>query len=80
MGSRTTVPPNTRVGLTSVFGMGTGDHHRYGRQTILDLGPVYIVYFSQPDSRRSVHRRPDLVQAPGFEPRLRGWKPLVIPD
>jgi len=21
----------------------------------------------------------DLVQAPGFEPRLRGWKPLVIP-
>ena len=24
--------------------------------------------------------RPDLVQAPGFEPRLRGWKPLVIPD
>ena len=70
MGSRTTVPSNTRVGLTSVFGMGTGDHHRYGRQTILDLGPVYIVYFSQTD----------LVQAPGFEPRLRGWKPLVIPD
>jgi hypothetical protein len=31
------------VGLTSVFGMGTGDHHRYGRQTLLDLGPVYIV-------------------------------------
>ena len=46
MDSRTTVPSNTRVGLTSVFGMGTGDHNRYGRQTTLDLGPVYIVYFS----------------------------------
>ena len=70
MGSRTTVPSNTRVGLTSVFGMGTGDHHRYGRQTALDLGAVYMVYFSP---------ALDLVQAPGFEPRLRGWKPLVIP-
>ena len=78
MGSRTTVPSNTRVGLTSVFGMGTGDHHRYGRQTILDLGPVYMVYFSQL-RHRSARCRPDLVQAPGFEPRLRGWKPLVIP-
>jgi hypothetical protein len=43
VGSRTTVPPNTRVGLTSVFGMGTGDHHRYGRQTAHDLEAVYIV-------------------------------------
>nr|ABZ07568.1 hypothetical protein ALOHA_HF4000ANIW137J11ctg1g22 [uncultured marine microorganism HF4000_ANIW137J11] len=34
MGSRTTVPPGTLVGLTSVFGMGTGEPHRYGRQTV----------------------------------------------
>jgi hypothetical protein len=31
------------VGLTSVFGKGTGDHHRYGRQTICDLEAVYII-------------------------------------
>tara|TARA_B100000945_G_scaffold75150_1_gene57866 strand:- start:225 stop:356 length:132 start_codon:yes stop_codon:yes gene_type:complete len=43
VGSRTTVPLNTLAGLTSVFGMGTGDHRRYGRQTALDLEAVYII-------------------------------------
>jgi len=31
VGSRTTVPKLTQMGLTSGFGMGPGKHHRYDR-------------------------------------------------
>tara|TARA_B100000242_G_scaffold192308_1_gene138568 strand:- start:46 stop:327 length:282 start_codon:yes stop_codon:yes gene_type:complete len=34
VGSRTTVPELTQVGLTSGFGMGPGKHHRYDRAPI----------------------------------------------
>ena len=34
VGSRTTVPELTQMGLTSGFGMGPGKHHRYDRAPI----------------------------------------------
>tara|TARA_B100000003_G_C10897368_1_gene357758 strand:+ start:1135 stop:1374 length:240 start_codon:yes stop_codon:yes gene_type:complete len=34
VGSRTTVPVMTQMGLTSGFGMGPGKHHRYDRAPI----------------------------------------------
>ena len=30
--------PSARVGLTSLFGMGRGDHHRYSHRKIFRLG------------------------------------------
>ena len=42
VGSRTTVPELTQVGLTSGFGMGPGKHHRYDRAPIfLRIGSGY---------------------------------------
>ena len=42
VGSRTTVPELTQVGLTSGVGMGPGKHHRYDRAPIfLRIGSGY---------------------------------------
>ena len=42
VGSRTTVPELTQMGLTSGFGMGPGKHHRYDRAPIfLRIGSGY---------------------------------------
>ena len=42
VGSRTTVPGLTQMGLTSGFGMGPGKHHRYDRAPIfLRIGSGY---------------------------------------